>query len=179
MPCLWHCCGVATWVSKMAAHWMRLACSWEWAGSKLRNLEKTSAGRGDWPRSVRHCIRCHGQVRSALWTWVCGDSCLLRDCSSSTHHRFFLPAWPVLLCIVRAPSLQQGTRSCSAFFYVVCFSISSLGLIYNVISLLQIDRIYNLKSTDIWELKQCESLCYLIWSSYRQEQMLVCFESLQ
>lgn len=58
---LWMCSQI---VSKIAVWWMRLACKWEWVGSKLRNSEKMLVGRGNWPRSVRHDISCCGWALS-------------------------------------------------------------------------------------------------------------------
>lgn len=102
-----------------------------------------------------------------FWVWVCGGSCLQQGCRNSSHHwlHFCLASWPVLLDLVRAVSFQQGTRSCSYlfihFFYVVCFNVSSLGLIYNIITFLQIVRTYNLSTDTMGDKRIRITLCYL------------------
>lgn len=144
---------------------MRLACRWERVGSKLRNSEKMLAGRGNRARSVRRNIRCCGQVLSALCQ-LCSESghvvtptCYWIAAVAATTG--FISVWSAGLWYCKSSTRATGHKVLRFFFYVVCCSMSSLGLIYNVITLLQMGRIYNL-STDTTGAKRIWiTHCYL------------------
>lgn len=113
-------CGAARSVGKIAECWMRLACGWEWAELKLRKLssEKMLLGSVNWGRSVRHNIRCCGQVLSALCQ-VCSESgpvvtptCYRTAAAAATTVSVSL--WPIGPC--HCTLAELCTKSCSSFF---------------------------------------------------------------
>lgn len=154
--------------------WMRVT----WIKLRKLNLEKMLAGSVNWRRPARHNTRCCGQVLSALCQ-VCSESgpvvtptCYGTAAAVATS----VPVWPNSLCYCSWAELC--TRSCSSFFNV-CFSMSSLGLIYSVITL-QIGRVCNASIHIVGDngLRITQLLKYL-WRNYRQEWMLFVFDSLQ
>lgn len=176
-------CGAARSVGKIAECWMRLACGWGWVELKLRKLssEKMLLGSVNWGGSVRHNIRCCGQVLSALCQ-VCSESgpvvtptCYWTTAAAATTVSVSL--WPISPC--HCTLAEVCTKSCSSFFNA-CFSRSLLGLIYSVMTLLQMGRVCNLSIHTVADKRLwITQLSKNLWRSYRQEQMLFVFESLQ
>lgn len=160
---------------------MRLACGWQWPELKLRKLnsEKMLVGSVNWRRPARHNTRHCGQVPSALCQ-VCSESgpvvtpaCYWAAAAVFGHQCSCLATRPVLLCFGRA------LHKVMQFFFNVCFSMSSLGLIYSVITL-HIGRVCNLSIHIVGDNRLwITQLLKYLWRNYRQEQMLFVFESLQ
>ena len=115
------------------------------------------------------CPSTECSLSAAVWIWACGDSHLLLDCSSSSHH-CFLFLFGQLACVTvlcESCIFPTGYKILQFFFYVVCFSVSSLG-----------------SSSSSGQDLQPEYWYYWSWRfrvphCYRQELMLAVSESLQ